>query len=124
MSKKIEVYYSSKSKTLYVMLPDGSSYYVMSGGHVGQTYGTRNVIVHSKSGDGSMENAKLVCELTPSVIRKVSKVLVNLDEDGGPSSHEDGSSDAQRHTPTHRSLSQSGPQVQAQRRRPRSGCGS
>lgn len=75
MSKKIEVYYSSKSKTLYVMLPDGSSYSVMSGGHVGQTYGTRNVIVHSKSGGGSMENAKLVCELTPSVIRKVSKVL-------------------------------------------------
>ena len=74
MAKNIEVYYAGKSKTLYVIMPDGESYFVTNSGKVGKTYGQRNVTVKSEFG-GSMENARMVCELTPSVIRKLNKVL-------------------------------------------------
>lgn len=78
MSKrKIEVYYSKKSKTVYVMMPNGNAYFVTNDGHVGQTTGQRGVTIGNGpySGQSTFENARLVCELTPSNIRKVNKLL-------------------------------------------------
>ena len=74
-SKKIEVYYNRTSRTLYVMTPDGQSYFVTNSGQVGKTVGTKHVVVGNRGTGGMYENASLVCELTPSVIRKLAKVL-------------------------------------------------
>lgn len=74
--KKIEVYYAGKSKTLYLRLPNGDSYFVTNSGAVGQTTGLANTIVRGSLNSGSTyENAKLVCELTPKTIRQIKKVL-------------------------------------------------
>jgi hypothetical protein len=70
--KKIEVYYAGKSKTLYLMLPNGDSYFVTNGGAVGKTTGLRNTRL---SAGGMYENSKLVCELTPKVIRQIRKIV-------------------------------------------------
>lgn len=76
MNKKIEVYYSSKSKVLYVMMPNGKSYFVTNKGEVGETYGNRGMRVNgSFGGSSTYDNATLVCDLTPSVIRKVKKIF-------------------------------------------------
>jgi hypothetical protein len=72
--KKIEVYYAGKSKTLYLMLPNGDSYFVTNGGAVGKTHGQRGLKVSNFLG-GSYENSKLVCELTPKVIRQIKKAF-------------------------------------------------
>jgi len=77
-SKKIEVYYAGKSKNLYLILPNGDSYYVTNGGAVGKTIGNRNVRVWNKPGrlgNSNFENAKLVCELTPKMIRQIRKIV-------------------------------------------------
>jgi hypothetical protein len=70
MKRKIELYLSKKSNTLYVMMPNGTSYYVTREGKVGKTYGQRGLVVSNMLG-GTYENATFITELTPAAVRRM-----------------------------------------------------
>jgi hypothetical protein len=80
MNKNIGLYFSKKSRTLYLMTPSGQ-FFITKDGHTGKTVGyqTSSPVAYSDA-DSFMENASLVCELTPAASRKILKVLKVINE--------------------------------------------